>query len=268
MRKEGMNMNSARRLEEIAQILAARGSVEVQELAKRFSVTGKTIRLDLDKLAKMGMVERVHGGAVLKQPQTDLFQIRTRRKTNLREKQAIAQRALEYIEEGDIIIIDAGSTTLPLSRLLGDKRITLLTNDLLIAGEVLEKENVTLYVTGGRLSDHRREGVYTLLGRDAEALLRKYKVNKLFLAATAVNFKQGLMVYSEDVAAAKKAMMQAAEQVICMADYSKFHQQAFLTFARLEEIDVLITDSRIPDEDVRYLESRGIKVDVARTSGP
>jgi DeoR family fructose operon transcriptional repressor len=263
-----MNMHSAKRLEEIAQILAAQGSVEVQELAKQFNVTGKTIRLDLDKLAKMGMVERVHGGAVLKQPHTDLFQIRSRRQTNTREKQAISQRALEYIEEDDIIIIDGGSTTQPLSRLLGDKRITLLTNDLLIAGEVLEKENVTLYVTGGRLSDHRREGVYTLLGRDAEALLQKYKVNKLFLAATSLSFKQGLMVYSEDVAAAKKAMLQAAEKVICLIDYSKFHQQAFLTFARLEEVDIIITDDRIPDHDVKYLESRGIKVDVANVTGP
>ncbi|HHT73386.1 MAG TPA: DeoR/GlpR transcriptional regulator [Firmicutes bacterium] len=261
-------MNSARRLEEIAQILAARGSVEVQELAKQFRVTGKTIRLDLDKLARMGMVERVHGGAVLKQPQTDLFQIRTRRKTNIREKQAIAQKALEHIKEDDIILIDGGSTTQPLSRLLGEKRLTLLTNDLLIAGEVLEKENVTLYVTGGKLSDHRREGVYTLLGRDAEALLQKYKVNKLFLAATALNFKQGLMVYSEDVAAAKKAMLQAAEEVILLVDYTKFHQQAFLTFARLEEIDTIITDDRIPDHDVKYLESRGIKVEVARLNGP
>lgn len=268
MWKEGMKMNSARRLEKIAQILAAQGSVEVQELAKRFNVTGKTIRLDLDKLAKMGMIERVHGGAVLKQPHSDLFQIRTRRKTNVREKQAIAQTALQYIEEDDIIIIDGGSTTQPLSRLLGDKRITLLTNDLLIAGEVLEKEKVTLYVTGGKLSDHRREGVYTLLGRDAETMLQKYKVNKLFLAATALNFKQGLMVYSEDVAAAKKAMIQAAEEIICLVDYSKFHQQAFLTFARLEEIDVLITDDRIPDQDIEYLESRGIKVEVAKVDGP
>ena len=176
----------------------------------------------------MGMVERVHGGAVLKQPHTDLFQIRSRRPDETtREKQAISQRALEYIEEDDIIIIDGGSTTQPLSRLLGDKRITLLTNDLLIAGEVLEKENVTLYVTGGRLGDHRREGVYTLLGRDAEALLQKYKVNKLFLAATSLSFKQGLMVLFRRCGCCQEGNAAGGRKVICLIDYSKFHQQAF-----------------------------------------
>lgn len=261
-------MNSSKRLGEIARILATQGSVEVKELAQRFSVTGKTIRLDLDKLEKMGMVQRVHGGALLREPQNDLFQIQTRKAANIKEKQAIAAKAVEYISEGDIIIIDGGSTTQPLSGLLGEQRITVLTNDLLIAGELLNKENVALYITGGWLSDHRQNGVYTLLGRDTEAVLQKYKVNKLFLATTALNFKQGLMVYSEDVAAAKKAMLQAAEEVICLLDYTKFHQQAFLTFARLEDLDVVITDDRIPDSEVKFLEEHGIKVEVAKTAWP
>jgi DeoR/GlpR family transcriptional regulator of sugar metabolism len=139
-----------------------------------------------------------------------------------------------------------------------------MTNDLRIALEVVDRLNIDLFLTGGKISSHRREGIYTLLGSDAENMLGRYRVHKLFLAATAVDFENGLMVYSEDLAETKKAMIASADQVICLVDYSKFHKQAFTPFAKLEEIDILITDSRIPEEDIRALEERGVKVEVAK----
>lgn len=257
-------MNSAKRLAYISDLLQERGSVEVAELAEKLNVTPKTIRLDLKKMEEMELVERVHGGAILPRGSSGVFKIGTRRQTNIQEKEAISKVALEYIEPNDIIILDGGSTTQQVAGDLNNIPLTLLTNDLLIAGEVSNKRNVALYVTGGKLSEHRREGVYTLLGRDAETFLSKYQVNKLFLGTTTLHFQQGLMVYSEDVAATKKAMIKASEQVICLLDYTKFHKQAFLPFASLKEIDVIITDDRIPQEDVKHLTQLGIKVEIAR----
>lgn len=256
-------MNSAKRLAYISDFLEKHGSVNVAELAEQLNVTPKTIRLDLSKMEQMELVERVHGGAILPRGSSGVFKIGTRRQTNLKEKAAIAALALKYIEDNAIVILDGGSTTQQVAHQMANVPITLLTNDLMIAGEVLNKENVALYVTGGKLSEHRREGVYTLLGRDAEAVLSKYQVNKLFLSTTTLHFKQGLMVYSEDVAETKKAMIRAAEQVICLLDYTKFHKQAFLPFASLEQIDMIITDDRITPEDLDFLTQLGIKVEVA-----
>lgn len=99
------------------------------------------------------------------------------------------------MEDGETIILDDGSTTLQLARLLGERRVVAITNDLLITNELIGKENVTLYLAGGKL---RREGVYTFLGREAERTIKRYNANKLFLATTALDLKRGLMVLSED----------------------------------------------------------------------
>jgi len=255
-------MNAARRMTEISRLLEEHGAVDVQELAKQLQVTAKTIRLDLDKMAQMDLVERVHGGAILKRNGSSAFQVQTRQQTNVAEKESIARQALTHVEPKDTLILDGGSTTLPLARLLHDQFVTVMTNDLRIAWEVVNKTNIDLFITGGKISSHRREGIYTLLGRDAEQMLSKYKVHKLFLAATALDLQKGLMVYSEELAETKKAMIRSAEQIICLIDYSKFHKQAFTPFAKLDDIDLIITDSRVPQEDIRALEKRGIRVEI------
>ncbi|HBF36309.1 MAG TPA: DeoR/GlpR transcriptional regulator, partial [Firmicutes bacterium] len=140
-----------------------------------------------------------------------------------------------------------------------NKPIIVITNDLAIAGEFLNKEQVELYVTGGKL---RREGVYSLLGRDAERTVQKYNANKLFLGTSAVDFRQGLMVFSAEEAELKKAMIASSKEVICLADYSKFHQLALTSFATLDDIDILITDQRIPEADRSFLKKSKLKLDI------
>lgn len=248
-----------KRLEEITKILERDGSVDIVTLSNIFKVSGKTIRQDLAKLEEMGLLERVHGGAVLKQNGNGIFPIQKRKQLNLSEKERIGAAALKYIAENDTVILDGGSTNLQLAKRLGEQKIIVITDDLIIAGELLNKDQVTLYVTGGKL---RREGAYTLLGRDAEKTIEKYHANKLFLATSALDFNQGLTVLSAEEAEIKKAMLRSANQVICLVDYSKFHKLAFASFATLSDIDLLITDDRIPNEDRAYLNNMGIKLEV------
>lgn len=253
-------MLSVKRLEEITRLLERQGSVDVNDLSARLGVTPKTIRQDLAKLEEMGLLQRVHGGAVLKQAgNNSIYPIQERKRHNLAEKERIGRAALKYVEEGDTIILDGGSTTIALARLLGEKPLVAITNDMLIAMELMNKENITLYLTGGKL---RREGVFTLLGREAERTIKRYNANKLFLGVTALDFRQGLMVLSEDEAGIKRAMIESAKQVICLVDYSKFHKLAFTSFATLKDIHVLITDTRIPEEDQAFLRAQGIALEV------
>ena len=251
-------MLAIKRLEIIAQLLAEHGSVDATKLSERFTVTPKTIRKDLDKLESMGLLDRVHGGAVLKRTGSGVFPIEQRKQQNLSEKQRIGVAALEYIQEGDSIIIDGGTTTLELARLLGEKKILVIVNDLKIALELMNKPNIDLFVTGGRL---RREGAYTLLGRDTERILEKYKAKKVFLGTTALNLESGLSVLNSDEAEVKKAMIASAQEVICLVDYSKFHHVAFAPFCSLQKIHTIITDTRILPEEKAALEHRGIHVD-------
>ena len=253
-------MFSAKRMEEITKILERDGSVDVNNLSKSLGVTAKTIRQDFDRLEEIGLLERVHGGAVLKQNGNGIYPIQQRKQRNLAEKVRIAEAALALIDEGDTVILDGGSTTLELAKRLGEKRVVVVTNDLLIAGELLQKEGVTLYVTGGKL---RREGIFTLLGREAERTVRKYNANKLFLGTSALDFAQGLMVLSEDEAEIKKAMIASATRVIALVDHSKFHKLAFVSFATLREVDLVITDSRVTAADRRHCEEIGLKLEIA-----
>ncbi|MGE5606261.1 MAG: DeoR/GlpR family DNA-binding transcription regulator [Bacteroidota bacterium] len=252
-------MLTVKRWEEIIRILERDGSIDVNSLSDQLGVTAKTIRQDLAELEAKGLLERVHGGAVFKPNGSGVFPIRERRQHNLEEKERIAAAALRYIKNGDTIILDGGSTTLQLAKKLIDRRLVVITNDLIIAGEILTHESITLYLSGGKL---RREGVYTLLGREAERTISTYNVNKLFLATSALDFKQGLTVLSEEEAEIKKTMLRAAKETICLADYSKFHKAALVSFAPLTAIDRLITDNRISDTDLKYLKGQGIEVEV------
>lgn len=251
-------MLSIKRWEEIVRILERDGSIDVNSLSDHFGVTAKTIRQDLAELEAKGLLERVHGGAVYKSNGSGIFSILERKQHNLQEKARIAKTALKYIENGDTIILDGGTTTLELAKQLGELRLVVITNDLVIAGELLSHESITLYLSGGKL---RREGVYTLLGREAERIMNSYNANKLFLATSAFDFEQGLTVLSDEEAEIKKAMIYSAKEVICLADYSKFHKSALVSFAPLTIIDRLITDNRISETDLKYLKGQGIKVE-------
>lgn len=250
-------MLAIKRLEAISRLLAEQGSVDATRLSELFNVTPKTIRKDLNQLESMGLLDRVHGGAVLKNTATGVFPIERRKMLNVPEKQRIGAAALSFVADGDTLIIDGGTTTIELARLLGDKKLLVMVSDLKIALELMDKPNINLYVAGGHL---RREGAYTLIGRDTEKIFEKYQAKKLFLATSALDFQAGLSVLNSDEAEVKKAMLSASREVICLADYSKFHHVAFAPVCPLEKIHTLITDSRLPQHEREHLEQRGINV--------
>lgn len=247
------------RLEEIFKYIEKEETADIYTLSELFRVTGKTIRQDLSKLESLGLVSRVRGGAVLKKTNSGIFPIRERKQKHLAEKERIGVAAAQCIDDDDVVILDGGSTTLPLARQLAGKRVIVLTNDIVIATELLNVEEVTLYVTGGKL---RREGAFTLLGRDAEETIRKYNAHKLFLATSAFHLEQGLTVLSEEESELKKAMIRVSRKVICLVDYSKFHKLAFAPFAEIADLDMVITDDRIEPQDSEYLLEKGIKLEV------
>jgi len=248
-------VNVLRRYERIMEALLAQKEVTVNELSEKLQVTGKTIREDFAKLEEKGLLVRIHGGAVL--AQSDQLGILSATEPNVKhgaEKREIAAVAVRYIEENDIVALDAGSTTLEIARKLENKPLTLITNDLNIIGELTRKEQIRLVVPGGtRLRN-------MLVGPEAVAYIRSLNIRKSFVSATAVHLDSGFSLYSSDLLAYKQALLETAHTVYAVADHHKFGQSALRTFATLSDIKVVITDSGLPDETAEQFRQAGVTI--------
>lgn len=242
----------------LLQKLKDNGYVEVSDIATLLDVSPATIRRDLEYMKQGGQLIRTRGGAVLSVPSTALEpSYEVKRQRHIEQKRRIAAAAVEMVRDGETIILDAGSTTYELALLLMHRRnLTVVTNDLQIAVKLAANPNIALVCTGGIA----RANVYTLLGPQTEAFLRNLRVNKTFLGADAIH-EDGVIgnVVLEEVAV-KQAMLHAGEQVIVLADSSKFGVIGFARVCDLGEVDVLITDTDIPTRALDMLRGWPVKV--------
>lgn len=245
------------RLERIMDILIQEKAVDIQTLAACLGVTPKTVRLDLEKLENAHFLKRVHGGAILPN-QTNTVPLHFQRDENLPKKALIARKALEILHEGDVILLDDGSTSLELAKLLSGINLTVLTNDVFIINELMSKSNIDLYVIGGSLK--RNHGRYVITGEDPIQFIKKYRVSKLFLGISTIDTEDGLMIFYYGDRSTKRAFMAAADEVICLADSSKFGRTAFTRVAGVSELDTIITDSGLPEEEAVRYRTLGIRV--------
>ncbi len=250
-------MNPIRRHEMIMEVMLNQKDVTVNELSEKLQVSGKTIREDLSKLEEQGLIMRVHGGAVLAQSdQFGILPVRTPLDKYSDEKTEIALRAITHIEEDDIIALDGGSTTLEIARRLDNMPLTVVTNDVYIISELVPKDNIRLVVPGG----YRVRNM--LAGPEAVAYVQKLNIQKAFLSATAVHIEHGLSIYTGDLIDFKQALVTTARKVFAACDHHKFGHTALRTFASLQEVDVLLTDSGLIPETVEQFRSAGINIEV------
>ncbi|AIQ52157.1 DeoR/GlpR family DNA-binding transcription regulator [Paenibacillus sp. FSL R7-0331] len=249
-------MNLVRRHEMIMEVLLNRKNVTVNELSDKLQVTGKTIREDLSRLEEQGLVQRVHGGAVL--AQTDQFGILASRQPldkHAAEKREIALLALAHIAQDDIIALDGGSTTLEIARRLDNMPLTVITNDVYIISELVHKDQIRLVVPGG----YRVRNV--LAGPEAVAYVQQLNIQKAFLSATAIHITHGLTVYTGDSLDYKQALVQTARKVFAAADHHKFGQIALRTVASLNQVDVLLTDKGLSQELAEQYRQAGVTIE-------
>lgn len=224
----------------ILEIVRQKKKVSVEELCTRFNVTGVTIRTYLRELQHAGLLVRTHGGAILK---TRLgFEPDSLEKSvqNLDPKRRIARAALKLIENGDRILLDTGTTTLELARLLNARNnLTVLTNDLEIARTLESFEGVSVFLIGGIL----RKRFHCTVGSLALDMLSGLKVDKAFMAANGFSLTDGAMTPDSEQASLKCSMVKSANQVILLCDSTKLGRQAFAKFAEIRDIDILVIDS-------------------------
>lgn len=230
----------AERFEKIVQIVNDRGSIRVSELSKLFQVTEETIRKDLDQLEKSNKLQRSHGGAVkLQEVQSEIpyFQ---REIENVEEKKKIGLEALKLIMPNDRIILDASSTAWYMASILPNIPLTVLTNSIKVALELSHKDKIDVISTGGLLTT----GSLSYIGPLAERSLEAYHVGKAFISCKGVHIEHGISESNEFQGRIKQMMIQSADQVYMMVDFSKFGIQAFAHVTLFDQIDVMITDDK------------------------
>lgn len=249
-------MLSEVRHSKIIESLNQMGSIKVSELSKAYQVTEKTIREDLEKLEAAGILKRVHGGAVLVESSHSMLPIHKRRIRQQHEKEQIAAEAYKWIEDGQIVLLDGGSTTLELAKLIQNRTLTVITNDTKIASTLAESNGIELCILGG----YRRKGTFTIIGPSAIQMVDELNVDIAFLGCTGIDLERGISVFHRDEAELKKRMIKSAKKVILLTDHTKFEQTALISFASAKEINLLITDSLTDDHLVQRYTDIGLEV--------
>jgi DeoR family fructose operon transcriptional repressor len=255
-------MYAEERQQAIAQLVSERGRLSVAAIADQFDVTTETVRRDLSALERMGLVRRVHGGAV---PASSLAVIESglgeRDQANTAQKELIAKMALDQLPPpGGTVLLDAGSTTSRFASMLPrDHRLTVVTHAVPVAARLAGLPQIDLHLLPGRV----RTTTQAAVGADTVTTLGRLRVDVAFLGTNGITVQHGLSTPDHDEAAAKRAMVGAARRVICLTDSSKVGTETAIRFASLEEIDVVVTDDGIPAEDRAAFEDAGPEVVVA-----
>ena len=234
------------------------GYVQVADIADELGISSATIRRDLILLEKEGVCIRKRGGAVrTTQGVTMELPYDVKKHRNIEEKSKIAKEALKLIENGDTIILDAGSTTYSLASLLHQKdRLTVVTNDLNISVILAANPNINLICTGGIA----RANVYSLQGAQVVDFIRNLRVDKSFIGADTIHADGTIGNVNIEEVPIKQAMIKAANQVILLTDSSKFGITGFAKVCDISEIDYLITDSNIPKEFIEHCADKDIQL--------
>lgn len=249
-----MSMLASQRRTTILDVVEETGAAKVADLVERLGVSDMTIRRDIERLAQHGLVERVHGGALAvgrRSSEEPGFTAKSRLQT--RQKEAIARAAAGYVQPGASIGISAGTTTYELARFVRDvPDLTVVTNSVPVA-QLLHESGTpgqSVVLVGGV-----RTPSDALVGPVAVTALRTLHVDRLFLGAHGVDLRAGLTTPNLVEAQTNRALLDSARRVCVLVDSTKLGIIGLSTFGRLDEVDLLVTDSGISDRGRESLES-------------
>ena len=253
----------AQRRQKIIDFLHRHGAATLQQLASGLRVSLSTLRRDLDALADEGLVDRTHGGALLRHQQYSTFEPEFAAALELspQEKSLIGMAAAESLVAGQCVIFDSGSTVQEAARAVAARNIEILavTNDIQIAQILGASPALRVHVFGGQL----RPGSNTLVGDEVLAGARSIRADVLLFGAHAVT--DGVVSEtSSEVAAVKRALMQSATSCRLLVDSSKFRPRVFMSVCEVTELAEVITDDGAPQEEIERIHGAGVKLTVAR----
>jgi len=249
-------MLRAERLAALLETLATQRSIDVTSTAETFGVSSATVRRDLRTLHEQGLLVRTHGGAV---PSALDLELPVLYRSTIRrsEKHRIALAAAKLVPDGAVVGMTGGTTTTEVARSLSERNfVTVVTNALNIASELVLRSSVRLVVIGGSA----RPASYELVGPSAELMLSRYHLDIAFIGTDGVTLESGCTTHDEMEAQTDRAFLGRSKRVVVTADSSKLGHSAFAHICDLSEVDDLITDDEGDASLLQQIADAGVKV--------
>ncbi|MDR2457320.1 MAG: DeoR/GlpR family DNA-binding transcription regulator [Clostridiales Family XIII bacterium] len=247
------------RWDKILRELNMHGKVKVYDLCKKFSVTEVTIRNDLLELEKTKKLKRVYGGAIKIEKVTAEETTAQRKPKNHLKKKKIAERAINFIAEGDTLLLDTGTSIFELARILTKfKHLTVVTIDLKIANFLEKNTDFEIIMVGGMV----RKGFSCTVGPKAMEFILSFNVDKVILSTNSFTLKRGFMTPNVSHAELKKEMIKKANEIIMLMDSSKVDTISLFTFAEIYDVDILVTDNKTPNNIIKEIKKINKNMDI------
>lgn len=258
----GRRLLTARRRQQIASLVEEQGTVVTEDLASSFGVSSMTIWRDLTALEAAGKLRRIHGGAMKSENASTVEPFYySKRAINRTKKDVIAHYAAQhFVQDNDIIILEAGTTVMAMVKFLTQRNLTIITNGLGTINEVAPlAPNVMAMCCGGIL----RETSWSFVGPEAIQFFQHLRARTLFLSATGLTLPEGLTDPNPLETQIKMAMAASAERVIALMDSSKFGKRSLAPVLPIDDIQAVITDAEAPHDTLDALRALGIDVHVS-----
>ncbi|WP_164667729.1 DeoR/GlpR family DNA-binding transcription regulator [Virgibacillus doumboii] len=251
-------MFARERRDKIINLLKKDKSVKVSHLIDTFDVSFETIRRDLESLEKGGYLKRVHGGAVLDEVDSRELTFTVRKTKNENEKKELAQTATRYVTEGQSIAIDVSTTNTEFAKALKSKfkRLTVLTNSMMIAHELSEMKDYTILFAGGII----RNQELCSIGDFAEEFVSNFHIDTFFMSISGISLMKGLTDYGIGEVQVKKKMLEVAQDCVVLADSSKFDVISLVKVCDYNQINRIVTDGMISENIVEKYQQNGIEI--------
>ncbi|MRH42764.1 DeoR family transcriptional regulator [Aquibacillus halophilus] len=239
-----MKMFVTERRNQIMHLLQDKQRLTVKDLAANIGVSEATLRSDLNQMEEEGLLTRTHGGAVLNDTNNETS-YSARAKRNQKEKKLIAEKALEIIEEKQCILLDASSTTMELAYLLKQKpiRLTVITSGVKTALELNENPNITVILLGGMLT----KGSSSLEGTLGLGILEQVNIDLMFVSASGFTPDAGLTDFNLYEVQLKRELIKKSKAIIALIDHTKIGTISSAIFAKTNQINTIITDTKLED---------------------
>lgn len=222
----------------ILEELKVKGIISVTDLVKILNTSESTVRRDLNALDSEGLLKKIHGGAIQigESASKHDYKVKVRQSLNLDEKNEIAKKAASLIDEGDVIYLDAGTTTENIISFISTNNITVVTNGIVHAKKLLEK-GIKTFILGGEI----KYITEAIVGSTAVEDLKKYNFTKGFFGTNGVSNKSGYTTPDINEAMVKAQAIKRCNEAFILADTSKLEEVSFMTFAEIKDATLIIT---------------------------
>lgn len=245
-------MIKSKRIQQMKEYVYEHESASLDELMEYFQVSKNTVRRDVQELVDSGVLKKVYGGVSVNH--STLIKFNERKDMNLSKKQLIGQLAAACTEDGDVLFVDSGTTTLEMLPHLSEKQLTIVTNNFDFIHDARAYPGLTIFSTGGMLERNTN----SFVGYQSIELLQKYNISKAFLASTGVSIANGVTNSSPLETEIKSMVVRKSLASYLLIDDSKFDQYSLTTYCRLNDIACIVTNAKPPEAYVNYAAEHGI----------